>query len=274
MTVASRVAVEVAERLGLSVDQPVLIQETNNTVLWLRPHAIIAKVATRRDSIEGAIRSHRIATALGELGGEVALPAPEIPPVRDPGTGFLVTLWQRLEHDPNVQLPERAVGRSLGRLHDALAACDVPLPSFRLSLERARYALADDGAVAALAGADREFLRAAFDAMFTELEEHDLTERVLHGEPHDANYVISAEGLRWIDFESACRGPLEWDLAFLSPEARAAFPEPDVGILELLQALNSARVATWCWVQYRFPEMRWHAQHHLEVVRRRCRERP
>ncbi len=139
MTIASRVAVEVAERLGLSVDQPVLIQQTDNTVLWLRPHAIIAKVATRRDSVEAAIREHRVATELGQLGAAVALPVPEIPPVRHPATGFLVTLWQRLEHDPNTRLPEMAVGRSLGHLHDALAVCDVPLPSFRVSLERARH---------------------------------------------------------------------------------------------------------------------------------------
>lgn len=40
MSVACRAAVEVAERVGFSVEEPVLIQETNNTVGWLRPHAL------------------------------------------------------------------------------------------------------------------------------------------------------------------------------------------------------------------------------------------
>jgi hypothetical protein len=33
--------------------------------------------------------------------------------------------------------------------------------------------------------------------------------------------------------------------------------------------LNSARVATWCAVQARFPEMRRHGAHHLNIVRSR-----
>ena len=41
----------------------------------------------------------------------------------------------------------------------------------------------------------------------------------------------------------------------------------DVDLLALLQTLNSARVATWCWVQARFPEMRRHGKHHFALVR-------
>jgi hypothetical protein len=41
----------------------------------------------------------------------------------------------------------------------------------------------------------------------------------------------------------------------------------------VLETLNSARVATWCWVQARFPEMRVHGEHHLAVVRARWRFR-
>ena len=44
MTPGMRAAINVASRLGLHADDPVLIQETNNTVVWLRPHPVIAKV--------------------------------------------------------------------------------------------------------------------------------------------------------------------------------------------------------------------------------------
>jgi hypothetical protein len=50
MSLTCHAAVELAEQSRLSVAEPILIEETNNTVLWLRPHAIIAKVATRTAS--------------------------------------------------------------------------------------------------------------------------------------------------------------------------------------------------------------------------------
>ena len=73
----------------------------------------------------------------------------------------------------------------------------------------------------------------------------------------------------WIDFEDACRGPVEWDLAFLTEEARGVFENVDRPLLELLTTLNSVRVATWCWVQARFPQMRSHGQQHLSLLRTR-----
>jgi hypothetical protein len=46
MSLTCHATFELAEQSRLSVAEPILIEETNNTVLWLRPHAIIAKVAT------------------------------------------------------------------------------------------------------------------------------------------------------------------------------------------------------------------------------------
>ena len=41
---ALEAAVCVAERLGLSVEEPVLLRSTNNVVAWLRPSMIVAKI--------------------------------------------------------------------------------------------------------------------------------------------------------------------------------------------------------------------------------------
>lgn len=267
MTPGCRAAVEVAQRLGFVVEEPVLVQETNNTVVWLRPHAIIAKVGTHPGSGEGLLREHEVASELAAHGAPVAPPLHGAAAQRDPETGFIVTLWCRLEHD-GAPASGAIVGESLSRVHEARCLSNATLPSFRVGLERARHALSDDLQVQALVHADRTFLRAAFDDLLAELDDRALEERPLHGEPHDGNYLVTPVGLRWIDFESACRGPLEWDLAFLPEDARAVFGAVDRDLSELLEALNSARVATWCWVQARFPEMRRHGEHHLEVVRR------
>ena len=269
MTPACRAAVRVVERLGVTVGRPVLVQETNTTVIWFPPHAIIAKVGTHPGSGERLVREHTIASELAKRGAPVAAPFPGATPVRDAETGFVVTLWCRLDHDASGRVSEPAVGASLRSLHDALALCSMELPSFRVDLERARRALSDELRIAALAPADRAFLQEAFDDLVLTLDDRTLTNRALHGEPHNRNLLVTPAGLRWIDFESACQGPLEWDLTFLSDGARSTFADVDQDLLELLKTLNSARVATWCWVQAHFPEMRWHGEHHLDRVRRR-----
>lgn len=267
MTRGCRAAVDVAEQLGFAIANPVVIQETNHTVVWLQPHAVIAKVGTRRDSADGLLLEHRVASALDRLGAAVAAPLAGVSPVRHPDTGCVVTLWQRLAHDPNAEPAGMTVGRSLRDLHGALSAENLQLPSFRDGLDRARLALFDDRRIGALPRDDRTLLRNAFEALVAEVEGHASNEQPLHGEPHDANLLVTPGGLRWIDFEAACRGPLEWDLAFLSADACAQFPRTDHELLRVLRTLNSARVATWCWVRYQHPDMRWHAHHHLEIVR-------
>lgn len=135
-------------------------------------------------------------------------------------------------------------------------------------LGQTRAVLADDQMMSALPEAERSMLRTAFDRLGSELDERrGYVEQPLHGEPHRANLLSTPEGLRWIDLEGACTGPLEWDLAFLPDAAIAVFAAVDFEMLDLLRTLNSARVATWCWARWEFEEMRWHARHHLEQVR-------
>lgn len=269
MTLGYQAATEVADQLGLTVDEPVLIQETNNTVVWLRPHPVIAKVGSHADGADRLIREHQIASELTTLGAPVAPPLPEASPIRHETTGYVVTLWCRLEHDADAQTPASAVARSLGQLHQALADCDVVLPDFRVDIERARAALFNDRAMAALASDDRNFLRAAFSDLVAELDSLKFTAQALHGEPHNGNVLHTPSRLRWIDFENSCHGPLELDLTFVPDGARVMFTDIDTTLFELLKTLNSSCVATWCWVQARFPEMQRHGEHHLALVRRR-----
>ncbi|MGH9096245.1 MAG: phosphotransferase, partial [Acidimicrobiales bacterium] len=184
MTPGFRAAVAVAERLGLLVEAPLLIQETNNTVVWLRPHPVIAKVGTHPHSAEALTREHHVASVLAAHGAPIAPPLSESRPVHDRESGFVVTLWDRLEHNPEAEPTGANIGRSLAELHDALHHCDVAIPDFRVELDSARIALFDDVKVAALAPVDREFLRSAFDDLRANLEQRVFPDRALHGEPH------------------------------------------------------------------------------------------
>lgn len=274
MTPGCLAALEVGQVFGIRSHDPLVIQETNNTVVWLRPHPVIAKVGTRTDSVEGVTREHEVAAALHALGAPVAQPLTDSHPVRHRTTGFMVTLWRRLDHDPTAPVSGSMVASSLRQVHDALAVCGITLPDFRLGLQRARAALSDDVNMAALPAGDIVLLREAFDGLIPRLEARSISPHALHGEPHEGNRRFTSSGIRWIDLESVCLGPVEWDIAFLSDDARREFADVDRALLTLLSTLNSARVATWCWIETsaRFPEMRRHGQHHLDRVRAEWRK--
>ncbi|MHB8498754.1 MAG: hypothetical protein ACYDES_12360 [Acidimicrobiales bacterium] len=71
MTLGLSAALEVGLQLGVDSDDPLVLQESNNTVVWLRPHPVIAKVGTRADGAEGIVREHEVATALCSVGAPV-----------------------------------------------------------------------------------------------------------------------------------------------------------------------------------------------------------
>ncbi|HEX4127099.1 MAG TPA: phosphotransferase [Acidimicrobiales bacterium] len=267
MTAAAvQAALEVAAEFGVTSTEPLLLQETNNTVLWLRPHAVVAKVAVRAHSQDDIRLEFAMATELAALGADTARPMPGARPVVHPGTGFVVTLWEHLEGSDRTPVPPGALAQSLRDLHGALTQTGVEVPSFQAMLAKARDALENDALTAPLAGADRDFLRATHDRGLVALENVRFDERRLHGEPHDGNRIATRDGVRWIDFESACTGPLEWDLAFQPREVVDHFPEADQGLLNLLRSLNSARVATWCLAS-QHSQMRQHGELHLRLLR-------
>jgi Ser/Thr protein kinase RdoA (MazF antagonist) len=265
-------AVAAARRVGAvcgyATAHPALIQETNNTVVWLRPHEVIAKVGKWSHSAESLTREHEVASVLAGAGGPVARPVAGIGPTRDEPSGYLVTLWARLEHDPDRVVDPTEAGASLRALHDALMDFGGALPSFEGILDLARDVLWDDRAMAPLAAADRWLLRHVYDRIRDEVREHAYRARPIHGEAHDGNLLVTPDGLRWIDLENVSIGPLEWDLAFLPERAADGFPEADRELLDRLRTLNSARVATWCFARWEFEELRWHARYHLDRVRR------
>jgi Ser/Thr protein kinase RdoA (MazF antagonist) len=267
MAPALRAATDVGRQHGVHGVEPVVLQETNNTVVWLAPEPVVAKVATRADARRDLCLEHAVATELLVAGGEIAPPLPGAGPAVHAESGCVVTLWQRVEGGARVQVAASDLAASLRRLHGALARTGVVLPSFRLALERARAALDDDAFMASLGTPDRSFLRRVYDDGLRVLDGYRTEGRRLHGEPHDGNRLVAAGDIRWIDFESCCVGPLEWDLAFQPVAVADHFPEADAGLLRLLRRLNSARVATWCWGQARFPEMRRHGEVHLALLR-------
>ena len=264
-------AVEAALRVGATFgypsEQPVLIQGTNNSVVWLRPHPVIGKVGKWPQSEASLIKEHAVACGLIAVGAPVAPPIAGIGPAHDGETGFIVTLWERLETADGLDARPREIAGSLRELHAGLARYGGGLPTFETALDLAEAALWDDDVMHALQPADRTLLRQTFGRCRAEVRTRGYREQPIHGEPHEGNLLLTERGLRWIDLEETSVGPLEWDLAFLSDDVGSHFPEADAGLLAILRTLNSAVVATWCFARAEFADMRRHGEHHLKRVK-------
>jgi hypothetical protein len=137
-------------------------------------------------------------------------------------------------------------------------------------LESAVDLLDDPGLPGDLARDDRSLLRRALLEGIDALVSVSDTPHVLHGSPHRFNILVMDEEAVFIDFETVELGPLEWDLAHLEEDVAGLYPaELDQDLLGRCRLSISAATSTWCWEGIdRGPDMRSHAEQHLETVRR------
>jgi thiamine kinase-like enzyme len=258
-------AITVATRFGLTVKHVVRLGDSNNIVLWLRPAPVVAKVGLGHHSrlaLELAVAKHLARMQAPAIGPAVGLPQ-RVFQVED----LELTFWAHQPHRGRKPTP-RAVAASLFELHGALLSYRGRLPSYMDELAAVAEVLNDASRVAALADLDRQLLIRTLDRFRAELGGRAVTNRPLHGSPHGENMVVTDRIVRFLDFETACLGPLEWDLAHVDDEVILHYPGTiDVVVLRLCRALVSVKTAAWCWARFDHPALRWHARHHLDVVR-------
>jgi Ser/Thr protein kinase RdoA (MazF antagonist) len=268
---ALQLAVAVAREHGIISTEPYILKDWNNTIVHLAPFPVVAKVATGHRGTAVLPRELSVATHLAQANAPVVPPSSVLPPGPHTRGESVLTLWEFCEHDPEQEAEGFAAGEALSALHAALADYGGELPPFTAVIDEVRRLLMDGQALTALAPSDRAFLRDLHGRLVTNLSGFAIVHSPLHGESHMRNLLVAAAGPRWIDFEAACRGPQEWDLAALPDEATVAFPHLDQDLLALLRTLRSLCVAVYCWLQPdRAPEVREAATYHLHQLRLRA----
>jgi len=265
-------AVEVARDHGLAVEQPVLLRSTNNAVAWLRPADVVAKVSSETRS--RLVTELQVAQELVALGAPVVSPASELPAIVHRRDGFDMTFWRYHAQCSAAEIASDRVAFALSRLHASLSrlspALQRRLPSYKAELHVVRSLLADHGALPALSSGDRDLLTTTFDRLRARLDELAPTDRfvVLHGSPHSYNVLLVQDEPAFIDFETTCLGPLEWDVAHLdSPAAPCFAAAVNAELLRLCQSMVSVKTATLCAADIDRGDMREHAEYHLAQVR-------
>ena len=95
--------------------------------------------------------------------------------------------------------------------------------------------------------ADRRLLRETLERVTRDIGRRGAPEHLLHGEPHPGNVMRTRDGLLFVDLETCCRGPVEFDVAHAPEEVGGRYPGLDQELLRDCRILVLAMVTTWRW---------------------------
>jgi aminoglycoside phosphotransferase (APT) family kinase protein len=234
-----------ATSLGLTVDSAIVLNDSNKLTLRLLPGDVLARVAPAAE--HAAQFEIELAQRLAEAGSPVAALDPRVEPLAYQRDGFVLTLWTYYEPvGPEVISPVDYAD-ALERLHGGMRKLEVPTPHFTDRVEEAQQIVANRDLSPALADADRELLGDTLRNLRQAIGERDAAEQLLHGEPHPGNLLSTKNGPLFIDFETCCRGPVEFDLAHAPEEVAEHYPGVDQELLRECRILMLAMVIAWRW---------------------------
>jgi aminoglycoside phosphotransferase (APT) family kinase protein len=232
-----------ASSLGLRADEASVLHDSNKLTLRLLPCDVLARVAPVAHQV--AQFELKLAQQLLESGCPVAALEPRVEPRVYEREGFVVTLWTYYEPVTPREVSSADYANALAQLHAGMRKLDVTTPHFTDRVDQAQQLVASHE-TPALADADRELLGDTLRGLGRGIGESGV-EQLLHGEPHPGNVLTTKNGLLFIDLETCCRGPVEFDLAHASDEVSEHYPGVNRGLLRECRILVLAMITTWRW---------------------------
>ena len=243
-----------AEACGLRVDDAVVLNDSNRLAVHLRPCDVLARVAPRARQ-RGAEFEVEVSRRLAKTGAPLATLDPRVEPRVYEQDDFAVTLWTYYESGPPHHIAPKEYARALERLHAGMRQADLTgewLPHFMDRVAEAQRLVDDPTNNPEIAGADRELLGTTLRAMRDAIIDRGVSEQLLHGEPHPGNVLSTRDGLLFVDLETCCRGPIEFDIAHatIKPsgppiEVGAQYAGADQSLVRDCWILMLAMVTAW-----------------------------
>src|SRR6266511_4306489 len=173
-----------ASSLDLTVDDAIVLQDSNRLTLRLLPCDVLAQVVPVAHQV--ARFEIELAQRLAESKSPVAAPDPRVEPRVYERDGYVVTLWTYYEPATPREVSPADYANALKRLHVGMRKLDVPTPLFTDRVEQAQQLVAARDRTPALADADRELLGDTLRSLRRVIGERG-GEQLLHGEPHPGN---------------------------------------------------------------------------------------
>ena len=238
-------AISTASALDLTVDEAIVLHDSNRLAVRLRPCDVLARVApTAHQAAQFEID---LAQQLAETGSPVAALDPRVEPRVYERDGFVVTLWTYYHPETPRQVAPADYADALERLHAGMRKLDVRTPHFTDRVAEAQQLVESSSLTPELADADRELLINTLRSRRQAIGGRGAAEQLLHGEPHPGNVLRTKTGLLFIDLETCCRGPVEFDLAHVPEEVSERYADADEELVNECRVLVLAMVAAWRW---------------------------
>ena len=235
----------IASALDLTVNDAVVLHDSNKLALRLLPCDVLTRVAHAGQEV--ARFEVELAERLAETESPVAALEPRVEPRVYERDGFAITLWTYYESVAPPEVSPADYADALERLHAGMRTLDITAPHFTDRAAEAQQFVASRDRTPALADADRVLLSNMLRTSRRAIEDRGAPEQLLHGEPHPGNVLSTKNGLRFIDLETCCRGPVEFDLAHVPEEVSGRYPDPDQDLLRECRILVLSMVAAWRW---------------------------
>ncbi|MBI5283580.1 MAG: aminoglycoside phosphotransferase family protein [Chloroflexi bacterium] len=263
-------AMSIASALDLKSTNAIVLSNSNKLALRLLPCDALARVAYRTRGDPGALATSRsagegrgakaedvgqevaqfevkLAQRLAETGSPVGILEPRVLPRVYQLDGFVVTLWTYYEPVAPGEVSPADYANALERLHAGMRKLDFTTPHFTDRVAEAQQLVASRERTPALADADRELLDNTLRSLRRTICDRGAAEQLLHGEPHPGNLLDTKNGPLFIDLETCCRGPVEFDLAHVPEEVSERYAGADQQLLGECRGLVLAMVAAWRW---------------------------
>jgi hypothetical protein len=255
-----------AGALDLQVNDVFVTHNSNKLALHLVPCDVFARIGPVGQEV--AALEVRVAQQLAEVEGPVAVLDPRIEPRVYEVDGFAVTFWTYYEAvapDPGSPADN---AEALHRLHAGMRDVEIDAPHFMERTAAAERLVTNRDESPALAEDDRHLLLNTLHSARQAIRERGTAEQLLHGEPHAGNLLRAQGGLLFIDFETCCRGPIEFDVAHVPDEVSMHYPDVDQVLLQECRRLVLAMVAAWRWdVRDEFPDGHRHGRNIIGFLR-------
>jgi hypothetical protein len=182
--------------------------------------------------------------------------------------GFAVTFWTYYEQATGQALAPAAYAEALQHLHRGMRRVDVVTPHYTDRVAEAERLVANRSETPELDDADRTLLTNTLHNARRTIGDRAAAEQVLHGEPHTGNVLVTRNGPVFIDLETCCRGPIEFDVAHVPDDVSTHYPDVDRALLGECRRLVLAMVAAWRWdARDEFPNGRRYRRDILSLLR-------
>jgi aminoglycoside phosphotransferase (APT) family kinase protein len=238
-------AMSTAAAVGLVVDDAIVLHDSNKLTVRLLPCDVVARVAPTAHQV--ARFEIELAQRLAETESPVALPDPRAEPRVYESDGFVVTLWTYYKPAISGEVSPAGYANALERLHAGMRKLDLRTPHFTDRVEEAQHLVETTHLTPDLADADRKLLITTLRSRRQAIAGGGAAGQLLHGEPHPGNVLSTKSGLLFIDFETCCLGPVEFDLAHVPEDVSERYADADHDLLSQCRALVLAMVAAWRW---------------------------